>query len=211
MSRVPQPPEFPAPAPGMPPIVARMSLADFFVFEERSESKHDWYKGDVLDMSGGTMKHSRIGTNLIVAVSTRLPDGPCQVFNNDLRLGVSKKVLYSYPDLSIFCDEPQFDENDPNQTTASNPTVVFEVTSESTEKYDRSDKFERYVLLPSLQDYVLVSQKAARVDVYTRRDDGSWLVWFYKGTAAVARLESVGIGLPLSEIYRGVDLPPESV
>ena len=186
----------------------RLTPEEYFEFEAASETKHDYFNGQLLAMSGGTSQHSLIAANIIGEARNALKGKPCRVYTSDLRLGVSRRSLYSYPDISIICGEPEYDLDDKNKTTVVNPTVVIEVLSPSTEKYDRSDKFKRYLRLPGLREYVLVSQSSARIESFYRRDDGQWLFSFVDGLEQILQIAAVSIELPLSEIYRGVDLPP---
>jgi Uma2 family endonuclease len=160
-------------------------------------------------MSGGTALHSLITANLIAAVHTRLKGKHCRVYESNLRVAVKRNVRYSYPDLSVICEEPQFDPIDKNKTTITNPRIVIEVLSPSTEASDRGEKFERYLKLPSLQEYVLVLQTRPRIETFSRQPDGNWLFAYAHGLDATLHLPSLSIDLPLSEVYSGTEFPPD--
>ncbi|HEY0007682.1 MAG TPA: Uma2 family endonuclease [Tepidisphaeraceae bacterium] len=193
----------------------RMTPEEYFAFEETSPTKHDYYygqlieiNGDAVAMAGGSRQHALITANVTREAGNALKGKPCNVYSGDLRVGVSRHAHYSYPDISILCGKPEFDPDDKNETTALNPTIVIEVLSPSTEKYDRSEKFQSYLQLPALREYVLVSQSSPRIESFYRRDDGQWLFSFVDGLDQTLRLQAVSVDIPLSEIYRGVDLAP---
>ncbi len=109
----------------------------------------------------------------------------------------------------VVCGPREFDPDDPRRLTVTNPTLVVEVLSPSTERGDRGEKLARYLQCRTLQEYVMVSQEQARVETIFRQADGTWALAFYDGLSAIARMRSLGIDLPLSEVYADVDLPPE--
>ena len=122
---------------------------------------------------------------------------------------VSATRRYFYPDASVVCGEPQYDEADANETTIVNPRLIVETLSASTEAYDRGEKFTHYRHLASLREYVLVSQDRPAVETFLRRDDGTWTFSSHEGVAAVARLASLEIDLPLAEVYAGIPFEGE--
>jgi Uma2 family endonuclease len=113
-----------------------------------------------------------------------------------------------YPDVPVICGKAEFDPRDDRNETVTNPRLVIEVLSPSTELHDRGEKFRRYRELQSLQEYVLVSQERPSIETYFRQADGTWLMAPYFGMQSVIRLRSVEIDLPMTEIYAGVDFPP---
>ena len=165
---------------------------------------------EALAMAGGSLQHVIINTNLIGALANRLRDGPCRVYGNDLRVRIPRKALYTYPDVSVVCGEGQFDNHGRAGATLTNPTLIVEILSPSTELYDRGDKFALYREIPSLVEYVLVSQANPRVETFYHRDDGGWSFGPYEGLGAVAKLLSVAIELPLADAYDGVQFPDDS-
>jgi Uma2 family endonuclease len=185
----------------------RFTVSEYFAMDSASDQKHEYRDGQIIAMAGGTESHSLILTNLIRALGNRLANGPCRVYESNLRVRVKRSVRYAYPDVFVACDERQFDPDDPNHTTIINPKLIVEVLSPSTELSDRTEKFEFYLASPTLEEYVLVSQDRARVEAYHRRPDGGWLFSYLVGLDAIARLGSLEIELPLSEIYSKVALP----
>ena len=185
--------------------VRKLTPEQYLEIERKAEFKSQFFRGEMFAMSGASRQHNQIAVNLIRNVSQRLLSGPCEVYGSDMRVRVSKTGLYTYPDLSIACDKEQF--VDDKGDTLLTPKVLFEILSDSTEKYDRSTKMSQYMQIDSLQEYVLVSQSQPRVEVYQRSSDGKWSYSNANGLAASITLESVGITLPLSEIYLRVEFP----
>ena len=130
---------------------------------------------------------------------------PCELYPVDMRVRIPATGLYTYPDVVVVCGEPQFEDD--HVDTLLNPIVLIEVLSPSTERSDRGEKFTRYRMLESLQEYVLVSQDKPQVECFFRQPDGGWLLMPYSGLDAVAKLRSLDVELPLSEIYAGVTFP----
>jgi Uma2 family endonuclease len=149
-----------------------------------------------------------INTNLIAAMGNRLKGGPCRVYGNDLRVRIPRKTLYTYPDVTVVCEEPQIETHKHGGATLTNPRLIVEVLSPATERYDRGDKFALYREIPSLVEHVLVSQSQSRIETFFHRDDGGWSFFPHEGADAVARLQSLQIDLPLSEVYDRVEFPP---
>ena len=183
----------------------RYTIAEYLAMEEKATDRHEFHAGEILAMSGGTYRHSRTNTNLLVALGTRLRGTPCEPLDSNMRVRITGRRSYLYPDISIVCGGPQFDIDDPKQTTITNPRIVVEVLSDSTELYDRGAKFSLYREIPSLQQYVLVSQHEPLVETYLRQAEGAWLLNPIKGIASSLLLPSVNLGIPLTEIYVGVE------
>lgn len=193
----------------VPAAKKRYTIAEYLAMEEKAVDKHEYHAGEILAMSGGSVRHSLIAANVVGETPSRLKGSGCRVFESNLRVAVARSARYFYPDASIVCGEPAIDENDPQATTITNPRVVIEVLSDSTEAYDRGEKFGHYRLLDSLQEYVLVAQTTPSVEVYTRQGDGTWIFTASRGLDASATLRSVGVALPLAEVYAGIDWPQD--
>lgn len=182
----------------------RYTVEEYLRLEADATEKHDYRDGEILAMSGGSYEHSLITANVIRELGNRLRNTSCRVFESNLRVAVARDVRYSYPDAFVICGEAQFDPKDRNRTTVTNPRVVIEVLSESTESADRGEKFQRYLKLESLQEYVLIAQDRARVESFFRQPDGTWLFAYTEGRDATAHLRSLDVRLPLAEVYEGV-------
>jgi len=158
-------------------------------------------------MSGANRRHVRICVNLTSCLHQELQNSTCEVFNSDMRVKVTSSGLYTYPDASIACGQIQFEDTEVD--VLLNPKVIFEVLSKSTERRDRGWEFDQYCKLPSLLEYVLVSQEQALVEHFTRQPDDTWVLERVKDLDATLKLVSAGISLSLGEIYRGVEFGPE--
>jgi len=185
----------------------RDTLEEYFKLARESEEKLEYIDGQVVAMAGGTYNHSLICANTVGELRNGLKGKPCQVLESNLRIGIRRAGRYTYPDIPVVCGEPEFDPKD--EETITNPRLLIEVLSPSTERSDRGEKFLRYRMLESLQEYVLIAQDRPQVETYYRHPDGGWLLMTYTGLTATIKLRSVDVDLPLSEIYAGVKFPPE--
>ena len=140
-------------------------------------------------------------------MGNRLKGGLCAVYESNLRLKVQATGLRCYPDMGVYCGPLERDQEDPSGETVTNPTVIFEVLSKSTEGYDRGLKFESYRQIPTLKAYVLVSQVAAHVEVNEPSADGSWILRDVKGIEAMLTVPGINIKIPLAEIYDRITFP----
>jgi Uma2 family endonuclease len=194
------------PATQRPP--RRVSAADYLRFERDSRDKHEFHDGVIVAMAGGSPDHSLVIANALAIVHSRLKGGPCRVYDSNLRVLVARSRRYVYPDASVICGPVEYDPGDEKRQTATNPKVIVEVLSPSTEAYDRGEKFRRYLELASFEEYVMVSQTAPVLETVYRQPDGSCVLRVYQGMDAVARVQSLGIDLPLSDVFAGVTFPP---
>src|SRR2546426_11011230 len=158
----------------LPETLHRLTEAEYLELERAAEFKSEFFEGEMFAMAGGTPQHSLIGTNLARELGNRLAGGRCLAYNGDLRIKIEATGLCTYPDLSVICGPLRFAEG--TNDTVVNPTMVVEVLSDSTEAYDRGKKFEHYRQIPTLQAYLLVSQKEPRIEQFTRQPDGRWVL-----------------------------------
>src|SRR5215210_4361429 len=167
----------------LPQARARYTVEDYLKMERASEVRHEYLDGEIFEMSGESLSHGRICTNLVVSFGTQLRGKPCDVLSKDTKvrsgwLPSSRQVmkgLFSYPDLIIVCGQPQF--HDEYQDILTNPNVIVEVLSEATEAFDRGEKFHRYrAHLPTLTDYLVVAQDRPLIDNFGKLDDGLWVL-----------------------------------
>jgi Uma2 family endonuclease len=176
------------------------TIKDYVDVEEYSNIKHEFDDGVIRAMSGGTLEHSRLAAALILELGRQLDGGPCTVYTSDARVRVVGQPFITYPDISIGCEEPTVDIEDPLAQT--NPTVLVEITSPSSERYDRGKKFARYQLIASLREYVVVSHRECVVDVFRRLDDGGWTDAERYGAGERARLESISCEIDVDKLFR---------
>ena len=192
----------------------RLTAAEYLAIESTSEIRHEFLDGEMFAMSGGSLWHNLIKDNFARAVANRLSGGTYRVVTSDQRLKVDATGLYTYPDVLVFCGPPVMEDG--VHHTLTNASLVAEVLSNSTEKYDRGLKFSHYRRLDTLQEYLLIAQDRFSVEVFQRQDAGSssagsdaWLLSAAAEREAEVRLSSLGITVPLAEIYAGVEFPPE--
>ena len=179
---------------------------EYLVRERRAETKSEYLRGEVFAMSGASREHNLIAGNVNRELSEQLRERPCEVYQGDMRVKVSSTGLYTYPDVTVVCSEPQFE--DAEVDTLLNPKVIVEVLSPSTADYDRGGKFTHYRRLPSLREYVLISQDRALVEHCVRQPSDQWLLTEYSALDGTLMLSSIQCQLPLAEIYLKVQFEP---
>jgi Uma2 family endonuclease len=187
----------------------KFTVAEYLAREEQSEIKHEFYQGEIFAMAGGSLRHARLAATLIRLLGNKLQGKPCQPLGSDMRVSVAKLDFYAYPDTSVLCGEPQFDPSDRN--TITNPTIIVEVLSPSTERYDRTIKFAFFRKMASLKQYVLVSQEEARIEAFHKDSEGGWQFTDAVGLEATIQFPPIQCELALSEIYQGVELDPSAL
>ncbi len=186
--------------------IARLSEVEYLQLERKAETRSEYFSGEVFAMAGGTRSHSLIATNLLRELSSRLKTTDCVAYNSDLRVKVEATGLLTYPDISVVCGDQRF--LDEQEDTLLNPSVVIEVLSDSTEAYDRGKKFEHYRQIPSCCEYLLVSQKEPRIEQFIRQPKGEWTLKEAAGLSAEIKLRSLGMALPLREVFAKVRFTP---
>ena len=169
--------------------------------ERAAQTKHELWNGEVFAMAGASFVHNQIVGNLARVLGNLVLDGPCVVLPSDLKVHIPASGGYVYPDLSVVCDAPVY--LDDIRDVLTNPRVIVEVLSESTERFDRGEKFVGYRSLSSLADYLLVAQTQARVEHYTRGGDGTWVL---RTLGPGARVQLVAGEIAVDDIYRKVEL-----
>ncbi len=180
----------------------RLSPQEYLVLESKLERRHEYLNGEMFAMSGASYEHTVIKDNLLTRATIQLEKGPCRILSTDQRVKVNATGLYTYPDLTIICGEPQFEDG--IFDTLINPQAIIEILSESTEKYDRGDKFKHYRQIPSLQEYVLIAQDRLYVERNVRQADGTWEPVAFDDPAATFAFATVPVQIPMAEIYTGV-------
>lgn len=176
-----------------------VTYADFILFEEKSTTKHEWLDGVVYDMAGGTIDHARLQARVTILLGLQLDGWRCEAFGSELAIRVRATGLHTYPDASVICGALETDHENKNAVT--NPRLLVEVLSDSTEKYDRGEKFAHYQRIPSLVEYVLVSQHEPRIEVFRRGTDGTWGPVETYVTGQTATLKSIECVLAVDRLY----------
>ena len=180
----------------------KWTAAEYLDFERRAEEKHEFLNGEIFAMSGASKEHNRIAWNLVTLLGPQLDARGCEGFVGDMRVHIPATGLYTYPDLAVACDAPRFEDDELD--TLLNPIALFEILSASTDGYDRGKKFAHYRSLDSLRVYVLIAQDEPRIEIFSRRDDGGWILQEAVGLDAAIAVEEIGAELRLREIYARV-------
>lgn len=179
-----------------------MSIEEYLLMEEDSETKHEYYNGEIFDMAGGTIPHNQIVRNTLTAVDNFLKEKNCQVFPSDLKIHIEANTLFTYPDVSIVCGELERWNN--RNDVITNPVVIIEVLSKKTQNYDRGKKFKLYRSLSSLKEYLLISSMEVSVERFTKQETGFWNFRETTNTEDLAHIETIGFSCPVKDLYRNV-------
>jgi Uma2 family endonuclease len=179
------------------------TFEDYLSVEEMSAVRHEFLDGEIFAMPGGTPEHAALSAAVVVLLGTRLEGRPCRPYSADLRIRVVATGLATYADATVICGDPIRDPASPTHVT--NPGVIIEVLSPSTEAYDRGEKREHYQQIASLREYVLVAQDHPELEVYSRVTGGSWRRSVH-GPGQVVDLPSIGVRFTVDELYRAAGL-----
>lgn len=181
-----------------------LSPENYLQQERLAEFKSEFHNGDIYAMAGASRNHNQITSNLVVSLGRQLAKLPCSVYSSDMkvRTNTADTSKYSYPDVVLSCDKELFEDD--KGDVLLNPQIIIEVLSDSTEAYDRGLKFFHYQLIPSLQEYLLVSQHYCRVEHYQRRADKQWVYSEFHSMEDSIPLATLACSLMVSEIYRRV-------
>ncbi len=175
---------------------------EYLLLEEKAEYKSEYRQGEIVAMTGASANHNRVAGNLFNALSNTLQSGPCEVFISDLRLWIERRNLYTYPDVMVICGGLQFVEG--RTDTITNPKIIIEVLSKSTEGYNRGDKFHAYWTLDTFEEYILVDQYRVHVEYFRRIDEKVWEINVLTKEDETLNLKSIEVEIPLNKIYRNV-------
>ena len=180
---------------------------EYLAMEISAEYKSQYVAGEIFAMAGAEPWHTKIVSNLVVALGGRLRGRPCDVYSQDMCVQAKASAMYTYPDVVALCGEGKFDGPSPQSLT--NPQVIFEVLSPGTEGFDRGEKFARYRRIETLVDYVLVASTHMHVEHHVRQPNGVWTRTEHGDfPGEEIRLASLGCALPLAEVYERVNFPP---
>jgi len=182
----------------------RFTPQEYLALERKSETRNEYYNGEIFAMAGASREHNLIAGNLFRDIGNQLEDRPCETYMNDMRVWIEATGLYTYPDVVVVCGEPRFQDREVD--TLLNPTVIVEVLSPTTEAYDRGDKFRHYRRIDSLREFVLISQDRMMVERYTRQGK-DWVLSDMTDPDQVLKLESIGCQIPLDRIYAKIKFP----
>ncbi len=176
----------------------RYTAEEYLTLERSASCKSEFHDGQIYAMTGASRRHNLITVNIARELSVQLKKRPCEAYINDMRVKVAEARSYHYPDIVVVCGTPQFE--DAHVDTLLNPTLLIEVLSSSTEAYDRGGKFAHYRKIPTLREYLLVTQDQPSIERYQRQGD-VWILSEAVGLDAAVSLESIDCVLSLSEVY----------
>jgi Uma2 family endonuclease len=183
---------------GLPKLRTKISVEDYLESEKISPVRREYVQGEIYAMAGTSDKHNLIAGDIFAALIVHLRNSPCQPFISDIRVQVTRNVYY-YPDVLVSCEE---NPEDPYFRNA--PILIIEVTSPSTEHIDRREKLLFYQQMPSVQEYAVVDQHRVNIELHRRQPSGSWITYFFDASDEELEFQSVGLTLPIGEIYRRV-------
>ncbi len=188
----------------------RLTPDAYLAFERASEVKHEYHDGIITLQAGSSSPHARLTARLTGMVYRELNGRRCTLYSSDMRVTLPNRRSYLYPDLIVACGETAYEDS--RQDTLTTPTLIIEVLSPSTERYDRGKKFKAYQTIPSFQEYLLVAQDVVLIEHYTRLAESLWSFEVITERGALITLSSIGCALSVAEIYESVvaeDLPED--
>jgi Uma2 family endonuclease len=183
----------------------KLSLQAYLAWEDEQPEKHEFHRGEVFAMVGARRVHGRVVTNLAVEFSLLLRGSPCQVFQEGMKVQIADDTVL-YPDVFVTCDKGDL----ATDRIFTAPKLVVEVLSPSTQAYDRSQKFALYRRMPALQEYIVVDPDTRRIEGFRRGADNLWVLHDMSDGPAL-EAASLGLSIPLVDVFAGIDPPPEAV
>ncbi|CAN5571975.1 Uma2 family endonuclease [soil metagenome] len=180
-----------------------VSPEEYLRRERCAEFRNEYVNGEILAMAGGSLPHALVNHNIVAALRSRFRGGPCTTLSSDLKVRIPASNAFVYPDIIVLCEPPQLYEDTTDVLT--NPQIIIEILSPSTESYDRGEKFDMYRNVESIREYILVAQKLPHCYRFVRLPDGSWNLNAFHGLEQSLAFASISVSVPLSEIYEGVE------
>ena len=181
-----------------------VSVKEYLDQEKISIQKHEYYKGEIFAMAGAGNRHNVIFSNVFITIGIALRGKKCRPYGSDLRIHIPENTLFTYPDISIICNDIIFSPED--EDTAVQPTVIIEILSPATRNYDRGEKFMLYRDIKTLQDYVLIDSESIHVEVFSINQNNLWELKEYKHLSDNLAINSIQFTLALHDIYEGTKL-----
>ena len=181
---------------------------EYLALEETAEYKSEYCDGLIIPMTGGSTNHNQISGNLYIALSLALKKQNYRIFMGDVRLWITKKRIYTYPDVMVIPGKPEYLNN--RKDIVINPQVIIEVLSKSTKAYDRNDKFKFYQTIPTFQEYVLIDQSQVYIEHYCKLANKRWSYNQYDDEDVALVFSSFQVEVALADIYEKVDFEGEN-
>lgn len=172
---------------------------DYLAYDRETEEKFEYFGGEIFAMSGASRKHNLVNGNAFAALRPQVLGRGCEIYTNDMRVGIPETGLYTYPDIVVACGDPQFEDD--SEDTLLNPVLIVEVLSPSTEGYDHGKKFAHYRTLPSLQVYLMVAQDKVHVELYERQEEERWVLSETRDIDRTLELLAIRAKLALKDVY----------
>ncbi|RMG54603.1 MAG: Uma2 family endonuclease [Bacteroidetes bacterium] len=188
---------------GEPALTKSLSIEEYLAEERLATERHEYHRGEIFAMAGGTRNHSILGTNMLTELNLLGRRGGCTTFNGDMRVRIDAENCFLYPEASVVCGPVESSPFDADAIV--NPVLIAEVLSESTEAYDRGEKFRLYRQLSSLREYVLIDQYRPIVQVFSLGEAGIWEMREYMGREGSLRLQSLQAEIRMADLYQNVD------
>ncbi len=179
------------------------SPEEYLSLEINSEEKHEYINGEIISMTGGTPNHNKIACNLYAALNLALKRQPYDIFITDQRLWIPKGKIYTYRDVMVIEGELQFPER--RRDTLTNPVIIAEVLSTSTEGFDRGKKFAAYRTIPTFKEYLLIDQYTMQVEQFTKTESEQWLLSEHRGEDSKLSLKFIDFEITLADLYDKVN------
>jgi len=180
----------------------RYTASEYLALEDKAEFKSEFINGEIIPMADASANHNILTGKFHALLLLALEDLEYSVFMSDMRLWMPEYNRYTYPDVMVVAGEPVF--VDQKQMELTNPCLIVEILSSSTQAYDHASKFRQYRSIPSFQEYILVSQNSYEVDHYTKESEDKWIIMTYKGEEAVIKLASIQLEISLKDLYKRV-------
>ena len=182
----------------------KLTHEQYFALEEKSDTRHEYYQGEIFNLAGSTLNHAKIISNFVR--HSKLSEN-CTILSSDMRLWIESADLFTYPDILIICGQAQFYKN--RDDVVLNPVLIAEVLSKSTKNYDRGEKFLFYRQIPSLKHYLLIDQYSPHVEYFYLNEDGHWVLSEFSDLHDRLEIRRPDFSLGLKDIYRGVSFKKE--
>jgi Uma2 family endonuclease len=185
-----------------PDSTPRYTPAEYLALERAAETKSEYLDGQIFALAGASRRHNLITGSLVTQLTLQLGQRPCEVYPSDMRVKISDTGLYTYPDVTVVCGEPEFEDTELD--VLLNPTLLVEVLSKSTEGYDRGAKFDHYRTIPSLREVLFVDQDTVHAVQYVRQGDTTWILSESRDPEGPLALVSIDVQLSLRDVYAKV-------
>ncbi len=179
----------------------KFTIEEYLAMEDSTE-KYEYYRGEIFAMSGAKLPHNTISRNMLIGLGIKLNGKKCQPFGSDQRIHIEANTLFTYPDISIICGEPETLNND--NWNVVNPAVLIEILSPSTKNSDRGEKFKLYRDIPTLKEYILVDSESMHVEIFRLNESDHWELEEYNSAEEILYIRTINENIPIADIYTGV-------